>query len=52
MPSSKIGTDAFVRVCGVGEFNEIVTDWDCAEEAVSALSESGIEVKIVEKCGE
>ena len=52
IPSSKIGADAFIRVCGVGEFSEVITDWDCADEAVNALVENGIEVKIVEKCGE
>ena len=52
IPSSKIGADAFVRVCGAEEFDAVITDWDCAEEAATAISERGIEVNIVEKCGE
>ncbi|MBQ7011253.1 MAG: DeoR/GlpR transcriptional regulator [Clostridia bacterium] len=52
IPSSKIGADAFVRVCGAEEFDAVITDWDCAEEAATAIAERGIEVNIVEKCGE
>ena len=52
IPSSKIGADAFVRVCGAEEFDAVITDWDCAEETATAIAERGIEVNIVEKCGE
>lgn len=52
IPSTKIGADAFVRVCGAEEFDAVITDWDCAEEAATAITERGVEVNIVEKCGE
>ncbi|MBR6789814.1 MAG: DeoR/GlpR transcriptional regulator [Oscillospiraceae bacterium] len=47
MPSSKVGADSFIRVCGAEEFDMIITDWDCLEEQAEQLRETGTEVIIV-----
>lgn len=49
MPSSKIGVDAFVKVCDVDAFDYIITDWDCAEDQIAAIEEKGVEVTVVEE---
>lgn len=49
MPGTKIGTDAFIKVCAAEEFDAIITDWECVEEHAAALEEKGIEVLIVEE---
>jgi len=52
MPSSKVGTDSFIKVCEAEQFNEIITDWDCLDEQAADLREKGIEVIIVENRNE
>lgn len=47
LPSSKIGVDSFIKVCDVGAFDRIITDWDCAEDEISAIEEKGVKVTIV-----
>ena len=49
LPSAKIGTDAFVKVCDINLFDVLITDWECAEDQVLALEEKGISVTIVEE---
>lgn len=49
LPSSKIGTDAFVKVCEANAFDTILTDWDCLDEERLALVEQGIEMVLVEE---
>lgn len=49
MPSSKIGVNSFVKVCDVNEFNTVITDWDCAEEQITALEDTGIRVIVAEE---
>lgn len=49
IPSSKIGADSFVKVCDVEEFDFVITDWDCAEDQISAMEEKGVGVTIAEK---
>lgn len=49
IPSAKIGVDAFIKVCDVELFDEIITDWDCAEDQIVAIEEKGIAVTIVEE---
>lgn len=48
MPSAKIGADAFIRVCEAEAFHEVITDWDCAEDHLSALEDKGLQVTAVE----
>lgn len=47
MPSHKIGTDAFVKVCDAREFHSLITDWDCVEDELMKLEELGVEVTVV-----
>ncbi len=49
MPGTKIGTDAFIKVCAAEEFDTVITDWECIEECAAALEKKGIEVLCVEK---
>ncbi len=49
LPSSKIGADSFVKVCNANEFDTIITDWDCAEELISALEDTGVNVIVAEE---
>lgn len=49
IPSSKIGADSFVKVCDVEEFDFVITDWDCAEDQISAMEEKGVGVTVAEK---
>ena len=46
LPSSKIGTDSFIKVCDADTFDTIITDWDCVEEHINALEEKGIRVVV------
>ena len=48
MPSQKIGTDAFVKVCDASAFSALVTDWDCVEDELLKLEEAGVQVTVVE----
>ena len=47
LPSAKIGTNAFIKVCDTEKFDLLITDWDCVEEEVTKLEEKGVEVFIV-----
>ena len=47
MPGSKVGTDSFVKVCDAQDFHTLVTDWDCVEEELIRLEESGVAVTVV-----
>lgn len=49
LPGAKIGVDSFVKVCDAEVFDEVVTDWECVEEYVTALEEKGVTVTIVEE---
>lgn len=49
LPSSKIGINSFIKVCDADTFDVIITDWDCAEEEISSLEESGIKVIVAEE---
>ena len=48
LPSQKIGTDAFIKVCDAEKFDLLITDWDCVEEEIAKIEEKGVEVMIVE----
>ena len=47
MPSQKIGTDAFVKVCDASAFDALITDWDCVEDELLRLEEKGVQVTVV-----
>ena len=47
MPSQKIGTDSFVKVCGAAAFDALITDWDCVEDELMKLEEAGVAVTVV-----
>ena len=49
MPSAKIGSNAFVKVCDVDVFDCVITDWDCVEDQIQAIEEKGVEVIVVEE---
>ncbi len=49
LPSTKIGVDSFIKVCDVDVFDSIITDWDCAEDQISAIEEKGVEITVVEE---
>jgi DeoR family transcriptional regulator, aga operon transcriptional repressor len=45
--SSKIGKVAFARICDVGAVSELITDASADVDAVSALTEAGVQVTLV-----
>ena len=49
LASSKIGVNSFVKVCNANEFDTIITDWDCAEEQITALEDTGVKVIVAEE---
>lgn len=49
IPSGKVGTDSFIKVCEAERFETIITDWDCSEEQIAAFEEKGIKVVVVEE---
>jgi len=49
MPSTKIGTDAFIKVCDACLFDEVITDWDCVEDQIQLLEEKGVRITVVEE---
>ena len=49
LASSKIGVNSFVKVCNANEFDTIITDWDCAEEQIAALEDTGVKVIVAEE---
>ena len=52
LPSSKIGTNAFMKVCDAEKFDLLITDWNCVEEEISKIEEKGVEIFIVEEPSE
>lgn len=46
-PGEKVGRNAFIRVCPVEEFHEIITDWIADEEQLALIREAGVEVSAV-----
>ena len=49
MPSSKVGTDSFVKVFDANAFDVLITDWDCVEDEILKLEEQGVTVTVVEQ---
>jgi len=49
VPNQKIGFRAFIKVCGAGEFDTLITDWDAVEDELAKIEELGVEVIVVEK---
>ena len=49
LSSHKIGSNAFIKVCSADTFDTVITDWDCAEDHITALEELGINVVIAEE---
>lgn len=49
MPSSKVGTDSFVKVCDASAFDTLITDWDCVEDELIRLEEAGVAVTVVQE---
>ena len=47
MPSQKVGTDSFVKVCDASSFDTLLTDWDCVEDELVKLEEQGVAVTVV-----
>ena len=47
MPSQKVGTDSFVKVCDAAAFDELITDWDCVEDELLRLEDAGVQVTVV-----
>ncbi len=47
MPSGKVGTNSFIKVCNVEEFHTVITDWDCVEEQIAAIEDKGVAVTVV-----
>lgn len=48
MPSAKVGTDSFIKVCDIEAFDALITDWDCAEDHMTAITDKGVPVTVVE----
>lgn len=49
MPGAKIGVNSFIKVCDIGVFDSIITDWNCPEEELAAIEETGAEITLVEE---
>lgn len=49
MPSGKVGVDSFIKVCDIGEFHCVITDWDCVEDQIAAIEDKGVTVVVVEE---
>ncbi len=49
MPGVKIGINSFIKVCNADDFDDIITDWECVEEQISAIEEKGINITVVEE---
>lgn len=47
MPSQKVGTDSFIKVCDAADFDALITDWDCVEDELVRLEEQGVTVTVV-----
>ena len=44
LPSTKIGTNAFIKVCDAEKFDLLITDWECVEDELMKLIEKGVDV--------
>lgn len=49
IPGSKVGADAFIKVCDTNLFDCIITDWECSEDHIASLEEIGCEIIVVEE---
>jgi DeoR/GlpR family transcriptional regulator of sugar metabolism len=49
MPGTKIGADAFIKVCDADVFDVVVTDWECPKDHAKELHELGIDVMAAEE---
>lgn len=49
IPSSKVGTEAFIKVCDVDVFDTIITDWDCVEDQLALIKKKGVEIIMVDE---
>ncbi len=49
MPCQKIGVDAFIKVADVDKFDVLITDWDCVEDELVKIEESGVKILIAEE---
>lgn len=49
MPSQKVGTDSFVKVCNASDFDVLITDWDCVEDELIRLEEEVAAVTVVQE---
>lgn len=45
----KIGTDSFIKVCDVTDFDTVITDWSCVEDQIAAIEEKGVEIIVVDE---
>ena len=49
IPSSKVGAEAFIKVCDIDAFDTIITDWDCVEDQLALIEKKGVEVIMVDE---
>lgn len=49
MPGKKIGRDCFINVCGIEEFNEIITDWTADRKLLEEIEAFSISTVTVEE---
>ena len=49
MPGKKIGHDSFIKVCDVGDFDEIVTDWTADTAVLNELESTGLSIITVKE---
>ncbi len=49
IPSTKIGVNSFVKVCDITNFDEVITDWECLSEHITAIREKGVKITVVEE---
>lgn len=47
LPSAKIGKDSFIKVCNTESLDNIITDWDCVEDHITAIEDKGVKVTMV-----
>ena len=38
-----------MKVCDVEVFDCLITDWDCVEDQITAISEKGVEIIVAEE---
>ncbi len=47
LPSVKIGTNSFIKVCDTQQFNELITDCDVSEAHIEELEKTGLKITVV-----